>query len=131
MFGYFFILDYLFATPVVVAAVVFLLAIVLDRKSGVGSRVTAALLFAAGTLVVVFGGMRSSLFHDGFLPDDPETHGWQAVLSFGRAFLPWVVIALVCWSLGFVVRRLAKRKARARTIAPSEVQQLAGGLKNV
>jgi MFS family permease len=117
MLAYLFILDYPFGTSAVVAAVVTLLTMRLDQKSGFGSRVAASLFFGAGSFAVVFGGIASYLFHDGILPDDPRTHGWQAFVSFGRAFLPSLAAALVCWSLGFVIRHFAKRRLLHETHA--------------
>ena len=117
MLAYLFVFDYPFATPAVVAAVVVLLTLLLDRRSRLGSRVAASLFFGAGSFALVFGGMASFLFHDGILPDDAQTHGWQAFVSFGRAFLPSLAIALVCWTLGFVVRHFAKRRLLHETHA--------------
>ena len=76
-------------------------------------RVIAILLFGIGGFVMVVGGLASFLFHDGILPDDRETHGWEAVFSFGRAFFPTLAIALVCLSLGLIVSRFAKKKTGA------------------
>jgi hypothetical protein len=59
--------------------------------------------------------MAAFLFHDGLLPDDPTTHGWEAVLSFARAFLPSFAVGFVCLCLGLLVRRLAKRKMSHET----------------
>jgi len=117
MLSYLFVFDYPFGIPAVVAAIVIFMTMLLDRKSRLGSRMAASLFFGAGSFVVVFGGMASLLFHDGILPDDAETHGWQAFVSFGHAFLPSLAIALVCWSLGFVVRHFAKKRSLDETHA--------------
>lgn len=113
----YFALDYPFGTSAVVAGIVILLSMLLDRKSRLSSRVVASLFFGAGSFAVVLGGIASYLFHDGILPDDPRTHGWQAFVSFGRAFLPSLVAALICFSLGFVVRHFAKRRVLPETHA--------------
>ena len=117
MLAYLFIFDYPFGTPAVIAAAVFLSAMLLDRSARLPRRLAAALFFAAGSFALFFGGIASFLFHDGVLPDDRRTHGWGAVFSFGRAFLPSLFIALVCWSLGFLVRRFAKRRLMHETHA--------------
>lgn len=73
-------------------------------------RGVAILFFGIGGFVMVVGGLASFLFHDGILPDDRETYGWEAVFSFGRAFFPSLAIALVCLSLGLIVSRFAKNR---------------------